>query len=78
VTDPNDTAGSDKPFCQAALHRRLEQLAQQVAVSESVGRFFEKGRVIQDVALSTELAEPARRGSDAAAAAETVLHSASA
>ena len=50
---------ADQPFLDAAAHRRLEQLAQQVAVAEAAVPVLREGRMVRNIALQAEPAEPA-------------------
>ena len=48
---------ADQPFLDAAPHRRLEQLAQQIAVAEAAMPVLGEGRVVRNIALQAEPAE---------------------
>jgi len=50
---------ADQPLGHAALHRRLEQLAQQIAVAEAAVPVLGEGRVVGNVAVETQSAKPA-------------------
>jgi hypothetical protein len=48
---------ADQSFLDTAAHRRLEQLAQQIAVAEAAMPVLGEGRVVRNVALQPEPAE---------------------
>jgi hypothetical protein len=50
---------ADKPLVDAALDRRLEQLTQEIAITEAAMAVLRERRVIRDRPLESEPAEPA-------------------
>ena len=50
---------ADQSFLDASAHRRLKQLAQQIAVAKAAVPVLREGGVIGDVAFQIEPAEPA-------------------
>ena len=54
-----EALAADQPFLDAAPDRRLEQLAQEIAVAEAAVPVLREGRVVRHVALQAEPAEPA-------------------
>jgi hypothetical protein len=58
-----EPVATDKPLGHATLHRRLEQVAEQITVSEAAVAVLGKGGVIRHAAVQTQSAEPAvKRG----------------
>lgn len=56
-----EALAADQPFGHAAAHRRLEHLAQQIAVAEAAVSVPGEGRVIRHRAIEAQPAEPAVR-----------------
>jgi hypothetical protein len=49
---------SHQPFLHAARHHRLEQLAQQIALAKTAVTVLGKGRMVRDIAVKPQPAEP--------------------
>jgi hypothetical protein len=54
-----EALATDQPLVDAALHGRLEHLAQQIALAETAVPVLREGRVIRHRTIETEPAEPA-------------------
>ena len=54
-----ETFTAHQPFVQAALHHRLEQVTEQIAITEAAVPVLGKGGVVRHLSLQPEAAEPA-------------------
>src|SRR4030095_14649699 len=50
---------TDQTLCDAALHHRLEQMAEHIALAEAAMAVLREGRMIRHLTFPTQSAEPA-------------------
>ena len=53
-----EALAADQPFLDAAAHCRFEQFSQKVAVAEAAVAVLGEGRMIRNITLQTDPAEP--------------------